>query len=164
MPDWNRLLPFGTLMAASVLPAFVWLLPGFAEIMPNVAMPVAFFWLAYAPRLLPTSALLIGGLAFDVFSGGITGMTTMLYIIMSWVLQLWRKQLVSNQLLPMMLTFAVISAILHLIGWLLMCYVESIWLPLPPIIIQFSIGVMLYPPLHIMLGSIFHSSKFINEQ
>jgi hypothetical protein len=64
----------------------------------------------------------------------------------------------------MLLTFAVISAILHVIGWLLMSYVESIWLPLPTIIIQFSIGVLLYPPLHIILGRIFHSSKFINEQ
>lgn len=157
MQPWAiRLIPFGTLLLAAFFPVLSWPLTAVAQLWPDISIAVIFFWLAYMPWLLPFPALIAGGFITDAFTGSPPGLHGCLYLIASGILHLWRRQIVSNHLPPMLLTFALLSALLQLFNWLAVCYVEALWLPVLPVFTQWFICVLIYPIAHMVLGRIFH--------
>ena len=80
-PGPARLLPALTTLVAAFVSLAPVPLPGSAELTPVFALMALYHWTIWRPDLLPPVALFAVGIGYDLLSGGLPGVTSLLFLL-----------------------------------------------------------------------------------
>ncbi len=86
-----RLLPIATTAAAAMLSIQPVDLPGYTALAPAFMLMVVYHWAIYRPDLLPPFAVFLIGIARDLLSGGLPGVTVLVLLLARAVVLRYRQ-------------------------------------------------------------------------
>lgn len=150
---WARnISPVGltiTLILISVIPTHI---PGYASIVPQLALMGVFHWTVFRPDLLPVLAIFGIGILQDSLSGAPMGLNTIVFLTVYGVVLGQRRFFLGKSFLVEWLGFCIIAAGAAAQSWLLLsAYHVHPVAPLP-VLFQYLMSASFYPLLAWMMG------------
>lgn len=162
-PPWLRqldtrtrsLLPF----ASALLAIQIDLLPfpggsGQGGVSSFVTLAVVYFWSLHRPDLFPPIAAFASGLVYDALAGLPPGVTSLLLLLVRSLMASQQRFFVARSFLVVWACFVLLAPLALLARWL----VVSAWwghlFPLPPLLLEMGLTLMLYPLASWLLGPV----------
>jgi rod shape-determining protein MreD len=145
---WARhLTPFGfafVLVILSVIPLQV---PGFARVVPFLALIAVHHWTIYRPDLMPSYAVFLIGILQDLLSGTPLGVHAVVFLLVYGVVLWQRRFFVGKAFVITWLGFSIVSAVAALLTWaLISAYYVSLVDP-RALVYQYSLTLGFFPIL-----------------
>ncbi|MDI9408997.1 MAG: rod shape-determining protein MreD [Candidatus Pacebacteria bacterium] len=81
-----KVLPLASVLFLSFLPAITVAVPTIGLVRPYYGLAVVFYWSIYRTDLLPLVGLFVLGIVYDFGSGGLVGLTPLLYLLLRGVI------------------------------------------------------------------------------
>lgn len=113
----RRLTPFGltlVLLLVSLVPTHV---PGFARIVPMLALMSIYHWVIHRPDLLPPIAAFAAGVLHDFLAGMPIGVTAVVFLAVHAVLVSQRRFFVGKTFAVMWMGFVLVAAAAAAASW-----------------------------------------------
>ena len=114
---------------------------------PVLALAAVYFWALTRPHLMPPAAVLMIGLAEDLLSGGPPGLWAAGFIAAYVVTDRQRKDLAELTGAGAVFAFAVAVSVAAVTAYTLASLIYLRFVPLPPLLLEGIVTVMLYPLL-----------------
>jgi len=148
LDQWaRRMTPFALtllLVILNMLPVYV---PGFARVVPVLALIAVYHWTIYRPDLMPAHAVFFIGAAQDMLSGAPLGINALVFLTVYGVVLWQRRFFVGKPFLIAWLGFAIVAAGATLQSWAL---VSAFYLTLVaprPLAYQYLLTLGFFPLL-----------------
>lgn len=145
---WARqLTPFGLtllLVIVNVLPLQV---PGFARVVPMLALVAIYHWAVYRPELMPGYAVFVIGLLQDLLSGVPMGTNALVFLSVYAVVLWQRRFFVGKSFLITWLGFAVVSAGAAVQSWALVSAFYATLVEPRALLFQYMLTLGFFPML-----------------
>lgn len=150
---WARnISPVGltiVLILMSVVPTHI---PGFASVVPQLALMGVFHWTVFRPDLFPLLGVFAIGILQDALSGAPMGVNTIVYLTVYGVVLGQRRFFLGKSFFVEWLGFCIIAAGAALQSWLLLsAYYTHVMAP-GPVLFQFLMSAGAYPVLAWVMG------------
>lgn len=120
--------------------------PSLRPVTPILLFSAAYAWQIFAPTALPLFALFVLCFINDVIMGLPMGITPLLGLLLVWLAQREEKQIKRN-FSSLWLYFAVHLALVMLALIVVLSLYEWHWVNWQPIVIQFVVTLLCYPPV-----------------
>jgi len=155
---WARnISPVGltvVLILLNIIPTHI---PGYASIVPQLALMAVFHWTVFRPDLFPLWAIFVIGILQDSLSGAPMGLNTMVFLTVYGVVLGQRRFFLGKTFFVEWLGFSIIAAGAAFQAWVLLsAYYVYVVAP-GPIIFQYFMTIAFYPILAWAMGR-WHSS------
>lgn len=141
----RRFLPAGLsllFVLVTVLPVPV---PGYASLVPMLALAAVFFWGVHDPRLLPPVVVFAIGLIQDSLSGAPMGTGTVVLLVVYGVTVSQRRYFHNRSFIQVWVGFMVMALAAALLGWLLTVAVDGAFAPPRALLFQSVLTIAVYP-------------------
>ncbi|MEN3977048.1 rod shape-determining protein MreD [Emcibacter sp. SYSU 3D8] len=142
-------VPFVLGMLLAVLSFVPYGSPEFSVIMPSLTLPLVYYWTLYRPEAMPLAAAFAIGLWQDILVGGPLGLMALLLVVTRGVIENQRQVLLTQPFAVGWLGFALISAALTMLAWMLAGLWWNHWFSVWPFIAHWGLGTAAYVPLAI---------------
>lgn len=136
------------LLIPSGLPMHSLLLTHVAACLPLLAV---FYWGMWRPSRIGFLSLFVAGLLQDALLSTPFGSTAMLWLLFRYLLMINRKEVSGQGFLAGWAFCALLLALVLVLQWMLIGYYVARSLPFMPVLVQWAMGVLLYPPMHALL-------------
>ena len=143
----RRLTPFGLtllLVMLNVVPTHV---PGFARVIPMLALMAVYHWTIYRPELMPAVAVFAVGVLQDLLGGTPVGVYALVFLSVYGVLLSQRRFFVGKSFLITWLGFAVVAAAAAAQAWALVSAFHVTLVDPRPLIFQYLLTLGAFPLL-----------------
>lgn len=160
LPIWlaGRLIPFATAFLLVVLANLPVSFTGGLLPAPALALAAIYFWTIMRPDLMPPAAVLAIGLAEDLLSGGPPGLWAAGFLAAYVLINRQRKILVELSGAGSLIAFTGAVLLAGATAYVLASAIYLRFVPLPPLLLESFVTVILYPlvdrPLHLADRSI----------
>jgi rod shape-determining protein MreD len=155
---WSRnISPVGltiVLILINVIPTHI---PGYAPIVPQLALMAVFHWTVFRPDLLPIWSIFIIGILQDSLSGAPMGLNTMVYLTIYGVILGQRRFFLGKTFWVEWLGFTIIAAGAAVQAWVLLSAYHVHLIAPGPALFQYFMTIGFYPILAWAMGR-WHSS------
>ena len=132
-----------TLMLVGMAPLH---LPNYATIAPALPLMALYYWVIHRPDLLRPSPTFGLGLLQDLLSGTPLGMTSLIYVLVYWVVLTQRRFFLGTSFAILWFGFALIAFGVAFVGWLAYSILNLHLLSPDPALMQALMTVALFPP------------------
>lgn len=150
---WARnISPVGLSVLLIILSVVPTHLPGFAAIVPQLALMAVFHWTVFRPDLLPTMAVFVLGLLQDSLSGAPLGLNTAVFLTIYGLVLGQRRFFLGKSFFVEWLGFSIICAGATLQAWVLLSAFHVHFMDVAPLTFQFLMSCAFYPLLAWFLG------------
>lgn len=143
----RSLTPFAlglVLVLFSVVPLQV---PGFARVVPLLALIAVHHWTIFRPDLMPAYAVFLIGLMQDLLSGGAPGVNALVFLTVYGVVLWQRRFFVGKSFMITWLGFAIVSAGAVLLSWALVSAYNMALINPRAIMYQYGLTLGFFPLL-----------------
>lgn len=137
------------LILINVVPTHI---PGFASIVPQLALMAVFHWTVFRPDLVPIWAIFIIGILQDSLSGAPMGLNTMVFLTIYGIVLSQRRFFLGKTFLVEWLGFSIIAAGASFQSWVLLSAYHVYVIASGPIVFQYFMTIGLYPILAWAMG------------
>lgn len=120
--------------------------------MPFISIAFVYYWTVHSREGVSALALLGLGFLEDAISGAPLGLTSILLIVMYWVLANQQKFFVNRDFAAAWIGFSIVSLLSLAVLWLLWSFYEGRALPPIPLVISMVTTVAIYPVLGLLFG------------
>jgi rod shape-determining protein MreD len=142
----GRLVPAVTTLIFAVISVVPLHIPGFAAVMPALALMAAYHWTIYRPDSLPLGAVFFIGLLLDLLNGTSYLGTTALMLLLARTVVLGQRRHLVNRVFPVLwLGFLVLTAGAIGFEWLLVSLLQGTLLGPRPFVFQAVLTVACFP-------------------
>ncbi len=141
-------LPLLTLLALTLI---VFILPGMTKVPPLIILIGVFYFWLYAPLFFSRQHIFFLGLFQDLLYGMPPGLTPLLLIVFTVMMQSQKQELQKQDFLIIWLVFAVMSGIFMLLSGLLMALFWWQQVDYGHVALQWGVSLLLYPLMHRIL-------------
>jgi len=148
----SRLLPIATTAAAAVLSIQPVDLPGYTALAPAFMLMVVYHWAIYRPDLLPPIAVFLIGVAHDLLSGGLPGVTVLVLLLARAVVLRYRQWFRDRSFPFVWGGFTLLAAAAMLGLWMLHFLLEMEALEFRTTIFRAILTIALFPVASFLLG------------
>jgi len=122
-------------------------LPDFARVVPVLPLIAIYHWSVYAPELMPTPAVFVVGLLFDILVGAPPGLNALIFLVVYGIVSGQRRFLIGKPFHIVWSGFAVVAAFAGAVSWVLTsAYYEHI-LNTEAFLVQGAITIGFFPVL-----------------
>ena len=140
-------VPFLLGMLLAVLSFVPYGSPEFSVIMPSLTLPLVYYWALYRPEAMPLAAAFAIGLWQDILVGGPLGLMALLLVVTRGGIDNQRQVLLTQPFAVGWLGFALISAALTALAWV----IAGLWwdhtFSIMPFFAHWGLGTAAYVPL-----------------
>jgi rod shape-determining protein MreD len=147
-----RLLPVATTAAAAVLSIQPVHMPGYAALAPAFTLMAVYHWTIYRPDLLPSSALFLIGMAYDLLAGGPPGVTALLLLLARATVLRYRRWFPDRDFPFVWAGFTLLTAAVMAGLWLLDSLLEARPAEFRGAIFRGVLTISLFPIASFLLG------------
>lgn len=151
---WQRVDRFGRNLAPGALSIFLLLLsavpvrlPEFSVTAPILVLGAVFYWTIHRPDLLRPSALFVIGMLQDLVSGGPIGVSSLILVMLHWILLNQRRLFLAGTFGFMWFGFALTVFSALTLRWLVHSALDAAPMPVPPVVFQGLMTLALFPVL-----------------
>jgi len=137
------------LILLSVVPTHI---PGFASVVPHLALMSIFHWTVFRPDLMPIIAVFLLGLLQDSLTGAPMGLNTLVYLTIYGVVLSQRRFFLGKTFFVEWLGFAIMCAGASLQAWVLLSAYHVYVMDAIPVVFQFLMSLACYPILAWFMG------------
>tara|TARA_R110002072_G_scaffold11431_38_gene51769 strand:- start:8119 stop:8631 length:513 start_codon:yes stop_codon:yes gene_type:complete len=123
-----------------------------APVMPALTMAAVYYWTVFRPDLMPLGAIFLIGLFEDLLLAAPLGLGTMTLLLIYLVVATQRRFFAVANFLLLWVSFALISAPVMLLNWLLASLLLENVLPLGPVVLKYFTTIAIYPFLAWLFG------------
>ena len=148
----RRAVPFVLSLLLIVLSVLPWPLPGATTIAPMPLVGAVYYWTVHRPELMPPAMAFLLGVAQDALSGGPLGLTALLLVFAHFLLADQSRHVTRGPFVLDLIGFAVTAAAFIAVSWLCMSAYYARLVSPNPLILQFLLGLCLYPILNWLFG------------
>lgn len=141
----RRFLPAGLsllFVLVTVLPVPV---PGYASLVPMLALSAVFFWAVHDPRLLPPVVVFAIGLIQDSLSGAPMGTGTVVLLAVYGITVAQRRVFRNRSFIQVWAGFTLVAVAAVALQWLLTVAVDGAFVPPRILLFQSVLTVAVYP-------------------
>jgi rod shape-determining protein MreD len=141
----RRFLPAGLgllFVLITVLPVPV---PGYASLVPMLALAAVFFWAVHDPRLLPPIVVFAIGLIQDSLSGAPMGTGTVVLLAVYGITVAQRRTFRNRSFIQVWAGFTLVAVVAVVLQWLLTVAVDGAFVPPRILLFQSVLTVAVYP-------------------
>ncbi len=131
------------LILLSVVPFEI---PDLARITPLLALTAIYYWSVYRPTLMPVVVVFILGLLQDLLSGGVIGLTALVFVVVRELSVSQRRILAGNPFFISWSGFGLITIGAELFRWAIGSIFFERMLDLGPVAASAALTIALYPP------------------
>ena len=143
---WRYSLAHSLTLFLLVLAVVSFSVPYADQIKPYFLLMVVYYWAIYRPTMIPSYFLLIVGLLFDLLSGqSFIGITSLIFLIVQWVISDQRLFLMAQPFVVIWLIFSVTCLGGVVLQWFIFSVLSFQLVSVVPIFLQFLITVLLFP-------------------
>jgi rod shape-determining protein MreD len=147
-----RLLPVATTVLMAVLSVQPVHMPGYAELSPAFMLMAVYHWTIYRPDLLPSSALFLIGVAYDLLAGNPPGVTALLLLLSRAVVLRCRRWFIYRPFPFVWSGFTLLAGSAMLGMWALHCLLDTRLLEFRGTIFRAVLTISLFPIASFLLG------------
>jgi rod shape-determining protein MreD len=148
----TRLLPFATTVLAMLCGLQPVHIPGYAPVVPAFALMAAYHWTIYRPDLLPAAGLFAVGMAQDLLSGELIGLTGMLLLLTRLIVLRGRRHFVNRSFAFLWAGFSLLTTGAMIFLWALHSLFAAQLLDLRVAAFRAVLTVSLFPIASYLLG------------
>lgn len=112
---------------------------------PIIPLVVVFFWSIYAPDFMPSVSVFFIGLLQDLLTGGPLGLWAAVYLVAQYAVMSQREYFLGREQKVVWLGFALATAALSLMLWLVMSLMSGALLPVGALVAQMAATAAIYP-------------------
>lgn len=149
---WQR-LDFGFRSATPALSALfmtllgvsAWPIPYLGQVMPPLAFISLFYWSAHRPDLFPPSVAFFVGLLNDIVSGGILGLSALLFTLANRFIWQHRGLFAGHSFFLLWAGFSLSTGIFFVVQWSLLSLFNFQIQPFFPALVQAVLAIILFP-------------------
>ena len=141
----RSLTPFAlgiVLVLVSVIPMQI---PGFARVVPLLALIAVHHWTIFRPDLMPAFAVFLIGLMQDLLSGGPPGVNALVFLTVYGVVLWQRRFFVGKSFMITWLGFAIVSAGAALQSWGLVSAYNQAFVDPKALLHQYGLTIGFFP-------------------
>ena len=150
------LTPFVVTLSLAVLTIIPLRIPDFAPVTPALTVIAVYYWSIYRPDLLPMAAVFGVGLFQDALAGTPLGLTSLVLILVQYVVIAQRRFFHSKTFLVEWWGFMLVAPVAAFASWLLASLYFAALVAPRPLGFQLLLSVALYPCLVWLLTRIQH--------
>nr|WP_277348929.1 rod shape-determining protein MreD [Sneathiella limimaris] len=132
------------LILLSVVPIRI---SGYATVTPSFLMIAVFYWSLHRPYLLPAPMVFILGLLFDILTGTPMGLSSLTLLVVHGIAITQRQVFVGKAFILTWWGFLLVGAAIAILSWLLACIISFTFLPIIPVLVQYGLTVLIFPPV-----------------
>ncbi len=147
-----RLLPIATTAAAVIFSIQPVDIPGYAALTPAFVLMAVYHWTIYRPDLLPTLAVFLIGVTFDLLSAGPTGVTVLLLLLARAIVLRYRHWFMDRSFPFVWGGFTLLTGATMLGLWALHSLLELRVVDIRGSIFQAVLTISLFPIASFLLG------------
>ncbi len=122
-------------------------LPNFVPATPLLPLAAVYYWAIYRPDLMPAPLAFGLGLLHDILTGGPPGQMALVLLLVQGACLSQRRAVVGKSFLVDWVGFALIAAGAYAGAWLLACVYYFALIDPTPVLAQWLMTLILYPPL-----------------
>jgi rod shape-determining protein MreD len=141
------LTPFVVTLSLAVLTIIPLRIPDFAPVTPALTVIAVYYWSIYRPDLLPMAAVFGVGLFQDALAGTPLGLTSLVLILVQYVVIAQRRFFHSKTFLVEWWGFLLVAPGAALVSWLLASLYFGVLVAPQPLGFQLLLSIALYPCL-----------------
>ena len=130
------------LLLVSILPMGI---PGFAQIMPALAIIAVYYWTVHRPDLMPLWAVFSIGLFSDLVGGGRIGIGAFLALVVYGIVASQRRFFISRSFAVIWFGFGLVALAVAALDWSLHSALIGQVLDIRPAMFQYLTTVAAYP-------------------
>lgn len=129
-------------------------IPDLARITPLFALTAIYYWSVYRPTMMPVVLVFLLGLLQDLLSGGVIGLTALVFVVVRQLSVSQRRILASNPFIVSWSGFGLITIGAELFRWAVGCIFFEKILSLGPVGASAALTIALYPPFAWAFGRV----------
>lgn len=141
----RNLTPFGLSLLLVLIGVVPVPIPGFASVVPSLALMSIYHWAIYRPNLMPFSAVFAIGLLHDLLSGAPVGLFAIVFLTVYGLALTQRRFIAGKSFLIYWFGFAIVAAIGALESWLLVSLWHLDLLDPSAVVFQYFVSVGFFP-------------------
>ena len=141
----RRILPLAITIMLALAAAAPSHIPGFAALVPAVALISVYYWTIFRPDLMPALAVFAIGLFQDILSGMPLGMNALILLLVYGIVLGQRRFFLGQSFLVMWWGFLLIVAGAFTLMWLTMSALETTLLDPMPALFQALVTLAVFP-------------------
>lgn len=122
-------------------------IPQTGSIRPNLIIPIIYFWSLYRPTLIPVLLIFIAGFIYDLFLGYPSGLNSILFLVIYWVIKRQRNFFLGQSYLAIWIGFCVVSFLYFITQYLFFSLFFLSFVNIAPQIFIYFLGVIIFPLL-----------------
>ena len=127
-------------------------LPSIVPATPILALAAVYYWSIYRPDLMPAPLAFALGLMHDILTGGPPGQTALILLLVQGACLSQRRAVIGKPFLVDWVGFVLIAAGTYAAAWLLACLFYFAVIDPAPVVAQWFLSIVLYPPLARLFG------------
>ena len=148
LDQWaRRLTPFGLTLLLVVINVIPIQIPGFARVVPLLALIAIHHWAIYQPDLMPVYAVFVIGVFQDLLSGVPLGINTLVFLAVYGAVVWQRRFFVGKSFMITWLGFAVVSAAAMMVSWILISALQLTLVNPQALVYQYLLTLGFFPLL-----------------
>lgn len=148
LDQWaRRLTPFGLTVLLVVINVIPIQIPGFARVVPLLALIAIHHWAIYQPELMPAYAVFLVGVFQDLLSGVPLGVNTFIFLAVYGAVVWQRRFFVGKSFLITWLGFAVVCAAAMMLSWILISVLHLTLVNAEALVYQYLLTLGFFPLL-----------------
>ncbi len=148
----RRLMPAGLCLILVLLTAVPFPVPGYAAVVPMLAMAAVFFWAIHYPSVMPPPAVFGIGLVQDVLTGALIGTGAVVLLLVYGATVTQRLVFRNKSFLVIWWCFMIVALGAAALNWALASAFNGTFLPFGAAMFQALVTFCVYP----LLTLIFH--------
>ena len=147
-----RLLPVATMLLAMIISIQPTHIPGYAAVTPAFTLMAVYHWTIYRPKLIPPLSLFLIGVAQDLLTGALPGVSPLVMLLARSIVLRLRRHFV-NRPFPFVWTgFTMLTGGAMLLLWILHCLLDRVLIDFRGTVFRAVLTISVFPAASFLLG------------
>lgn len=147
-------LPTVTALAAALLGAVPWPMPGVAPTAPNLLLAAVYFWAIHRPGAMPFSVVLLLGTLQDVLTATPLGMQALLLLLVHGIAASQRRMLAGHSFARTWCGFVAATIATGALGWMIVSVYHLMIVWPAPLVAHVLLTIGVYPAVSAILARV----------
>ncbi|WP_259780763.1 rod shape-determining protein MreD [Aestuariispira ectoiniformans] len=126
-------------------------IPNFAQVSPLLALISIYYWAIYRPDLMPMLAVFLLGLADDLMSGSVLGVSSFIYLICYALVGAQRRFFYVKGFGIVWWGFMLVAALMIALKWVVVCLLDQNLYSFLPSVFSYLMSLAFFPIMAVIL-------------